>query len=106
MRTSTNIVDTALDEINFTIQLPKRGADGEFIKIKPFRSIGLQRLRGMALTTAIVPTGIATGAQMLYDVSKDEIEALRRYVPKWSKNSTLIPIRDDKGKLSYIDFLI
>ena len=104
MRTSTNIVDTALDEINFTLQLPKRGADGEFIKIKPFRSIGLQRLRGMALTTAIVPTGIATGAQMLYDVSKDEIEALRRYVPRWSKNSTLIPIRDDKGKLSYIDF--
>ena len=104
MRTSTNIIDTALDEINFTLQLPKRGADGEFIKIKPFRSIGLQRLRGMALTTAIVPTGIATAAQMLYDVSKDEIEALRRYVPSWSKNSTLIPIRNNDGKLSYVDF--
>jgi hypothetical protein len=104
MRTSTNIIDTALDEINFTLQLPKRGADGEFIKIKPFRSIGLQRLRGMALTTAIVPTGIATAAEMLYDVSKDEIEALRRYVPSWSKNSTLIPIRNNDGKLSYVDF--
>ena len=104
MRTSTNIIDTALDEINFTLQLPKRGADGEFIKIKPFRSIGLQRLRGMALTTAIVPAGIATAAEMLYDVSKDEIEALRRYVPSWSKNSTLIPIRNNDGKLSYVDF--
>jgi len=41
---------------------------------------------------------------MLYDVTKDEIEALRRYVPKWSKNSTLIPIRDKNGKLSYVDF--
>jgi len=104
MRTSTNIIDTALDEINFTLQLPKRGADGEFIKIKPFKSIGLQRLRGMALTTAIVPAGIATAAEMLYDVSKDEIEALRRYVPSWSKNSTLIPIRNNDGKLSYVDF--
>jgi len=104
MRTSTNIVDTALEEINFTIQLPKRGADGQFIKIKPLRSIGLQRLRGMALTTAIVPTGIATAAEMLYDVSKDEIEALRRYVPSWSKNSTLVPIRNEDGKLSYVDF--
>ena len=104
MRTSTNIIDTALDEINFTLQLPKRGADGEFIKIKPFRSIGLQRLRGMALTTAIVPAGIATAAEMIYDVSKDEIEALRRYVPSWSKNSTLIPIRNNDGKLSYVDF--
>jgi len=104
MRTSTNIIDTALEEINFTIQLPKRGADGQFIKIKPLRSIGLQRLRGMALTTAIVPTGIATAAEMLYDVSKDEIEALRRYVPSWSKNSTLVPIRNEDGKLSYVDF--
>ena len=104
MRTSTNIIDTALEEINFTIQLPKRGADGQFIKIKPLRSVGLQRLRGMALTTAIVPTGIATAAEMLYDVSKDEIEALRRYVPSWSKNSTLVPIRNENGKLSYVDF--
>ena len=101
MRTSTNIVDTALKEINFKIQLPGM-AKGEFVK--PFASIGKQRLRGMALTTAVVPASIATGAAMLYDVTKDEIEALRRYVPKWSKNSTLIPIRNEDGKLSYIDF--
>jgi hypothetical protein len=104
MRTSTNIVETGLKEINFTLQLPKRGADGKYLTIKPFASIGKQRLRGMALTTAVLPASIATGAAMLYDVSKDEIEALRRYVPKWSKNSTLIPIRNEDGKLSYIDF--
>ena len=40
----------------------------------------------------------------LYDVSQDEIEALRRYVAKWSKNSTLIPLRGEDGKLKYIDF--
>ena len=42
--------------------------------------------------------------QALYDVSKDEIEAMRRYVADWSKNSTLIPLRGEDGKLSYIDF--
>ena len=98
MRTSTNIVETALKEINFKIQLPSGAI------VQPFKSIGKQRLRGMALTTAVVPASIATGAAMLYDVTKDEIEALRRYVPKWSKNSTLIPIRNEDGKLSYIDF--
>ncbi len=98
MRTSTNIVDTALKEINFKIQLPSGAI------VKPYETIGKQRLRGMALTTAVVPASIATGAAMLYDVTKDEIEALRRYVPKWSKNSTLIPIRNENGKLSYIDF--
>jgi hypothetical protein len=80
MRTSTNIIDTALDEINFTLQLPKRGANGDFIKIKPFRSIGLQRLRGMALTTAIVPTGIATAAEMLYDGIKYKINQFQKDV--------------------------
>ena len=98
MRTSTNIVETALKEINFKIQLPSGAI------VQPFKSIGKQRLRGMALTTAVVPASIATGAAMLYDVTKDEIEALRRYVPKWSKNSTLIPIRNENGELSYIDF--
>ena len=33
------------------------------------------------------------------------MKALRRFVPDWSKNSTLIPIRDEEtGKLKYIDF--
>jgi hypothetical protein len=40
----------------------------------------------------------------LYDISQDELDALRRFVPEWSKNSTLIPIRDDDGDLRYIDF--
>ena len=101
MRTSTNIVDTALKEINFKIKLPGM-KPGEFVK--PFASIGKQRLRGMALTTAVVPTALVTAGQMVYDVTKDEINALRRYVPKWSKNSTLIPLRNEDGTLSYIDF--
>ena len=29
---------------------------------------------------------------------------MRRYVPEWSKNSTLIPLKDKDGKLEYIDF--
>jgi hypothetical protein len=29
---------------------------------------------------------------------------MRRYVPQWSKNSTLIPFRDKDGNLSYVDF--
>ena len=98
MRTSTNIVETALNEISFKIKLPSGAI------VKPFASIGKQRLRGMVLTTAVVPTSLALGAQMLYDVSKDEIEALKRYVPSWSKNSTIVPIRNEDGSLSYIDF--
>ena len=35
----------------------------------------------------------------------DEMEALRRVVPEWSKNSTLLPMgRDKNGYLKYVDF--
>ena len=44
------------------------------------------------------------GCKALYDVTEDEIQALRQFVPEWSKNSTLLPMRDDDGNLRYIDF--
>jgi len=38
-------------------------------------------------------------------VTEDEMKALRRIVPDWSKNSTLLPLgRDEKGNIRYIDF--
>ena len=32
------------------------------------------------------------------------MEAIKRYVPDWSKNSTIVPIRTEDGKLKYVDF--
>jgi len=97
IRTSTNIVETALKEINYSTVI-----NGQ--SVNPLRKRGLQRLTGMALTTAVLPLGTVAAAQAIYDVSKDEINAMRRYVADWSKNSVLIPFKDDKGKLSYVDF--
>ena len=65
---------------------------------------GFKRLLGMATFTTGVPIALTEGAAAIYDVSKEELSALRRFVPEWSKNSTLIPIRDDDGELRYIDF--
>jgi len=96
MRTGTNIVRRALKEINY--RDPETNA-------KVLQRIGMQRLIGFGVTTTAVPVAVVEGARAIYNVSKDEMEALRRYVPKWSKNSTLVPIRDDKtGKLKYVDF--
>jgi len=100
MRTGTNIVDTGLNEIfNFKI-IGKQGK-----VVTPFRTIGLRRLGGMAFTTAAVPYAAVEGMSALYDVTQDERAALRRYVADWSKNSTLVPLRDkETGKLKYVDF--
>ena len=71
----------------------------------PMYNIGATRAVGMAFTLNAVPAMAVEGAKALYDVTEDEIKALRQFVPDWSKNSTLIPIRDeDTGTLKYIDF--
>ena len=98
IRTSTNIVRRGLDEIFTTMKNDK----GE--TVRPLFKIGMQRLLGMGVTTAAVPYATTELGKALYNVSEDEIKAMRRYVADWSKNSTLVPLRDAAGKLKYIDF--
>jgi len=97
MRTSTNIVSRALDEIFYSTTVNGK-------QVNPFRTIGLQRLAGMTFTTAAVPSAAVAGMSALYDVTREEREAIRRYVADWSKNSVLLPLRGKDGKLKYIDF--
>ena len=97
MRTGTNIVSTALDEIFFTAKINGK-------EVNPLRARGLQRLTGMAATTVALPLGTVEMMQTLNDVSDEELQAMRRYVPEWSKNSVLVPFKDENGKLSYVDF--
>ena len=88
LRTSTNIFNTALKEI----------------KTPGLRSIGWQRMAGMSFATTMVPVGATKMAQYIYDVSEDELAAIRRFVAPWSKNSTIIPIKTDEGDYKYVDF--
>ena len=97
-RTSFNIMNRALKEINLTHTLD----DGRIVK--PLRKIGMQRMFGLATTVVAMPYGTVEAAKAIYDVTEDEMQALRRFVPEWSKNSTLVPIRDDDGTMKYVDF--
>ena len=97
MRTGTNIVQTALDEIFYTVKI--NGQD-----VKPLASRGYQRLMGMGITTTALPLGTVAMMQTIYDVNKEELDAMRRYVADWSKNSVLVPFRDENDNLEYVDF--
>ena len=88
LRTSTNILKTALKEIKDPV----------------LRGIGMRRLTGMAFTMAAVPYGATKLGQVLYDVSEDELAAIRRFVYPWSKNNTIIPGKDKDGNWKYTDF--
>ena len=97
-RTGTNIVRRALREINETITL----ADGTVVK--PMEAIGYTRLMGFTTTVAAIPVATTAAFQALYDVTDEEREAIRRFAAQWSKNSTLLPIKQEDGSFKYIDF--
>jgi len=98
IRTGGNVVERGLDEFFYTTRI-----NGKLVN--PLRTVGLRRLTGMAFTTAAVPAGVVAGMSALYDVTDDERKALKNYVAEWSKNSTLVPIRNmETNKLSVIDF--
>ena len=98
-RTGTNIVERALRDISYTIRLP----NGQLVN--PFRGIGYTRLMGFGLTVAAVPYATTEMFKVLYDVTDEEQAAIRRYVASWSKNSTILPIKDpETGEFKYVDF--
>jgi hypothetical protein len=97
-RTGANIVQRALREIKQTYTL----ANGR--TITPFEGIGYTRLFGFTTTVAAIPYAAQKMFQTIYDVTDDERAAIRRYVAGWSKNSTILPMKDEDGNFKYIDF--
>ena len=124
IRTTTNIAERGLKEMshelgegairvkgsNLTPTVTEILRDGSERVVKNSAYVdgsfgtGFKRLAGMATTLTAVPIAVTEGAKALYDVTSEEIDAMRRFVPEWSKNSTIVPLRLDDGELRYIDF--
>ena len=91
MRTGNNIMAQAIEEI--TSGIPA------------IRSIGYQRLFGFGSTVLGLPKALTEFYKAKNNVDEKEMSALRKFVPEWSKNSTLLPVgRDENGYLKYVDF--
>ena len=91
MRTGNNIIEQSIDEI--TSGIPQ------------LRNLGLRRLLSFGTTVGGIPYTMAEVFKAKNNVSDEEMKALKRFVPEWSKNSTLLPTgRDEKGNIKYIDF--
>ena len=98
-RTGTNIVSRALNDISYTIRLP----NGKLVQ--PFKGIGYTRLLGFGATVAGVPYATTEMFKVLYDITDEQQAAIRRYVADWSKNSTILPMKDpETGEFKYVDF--
>ena len=91
LRTGSNIIEQGI----------KERATG----IPELVSLGNKRLLSFGLTVGGIPKIAQESFKAMHDVDDEEMEALRRVVPEWSKNSTLLPMgRDKNGYLKYVDF--
>ena len=91
MRTGNNIIQQSIDEI--TSGVPQ------------LKALGLRRLLSFGTTVGGIPYTLSEVFKAKNNVSDEEMKALRRFVPEWSKNSTLLVTgRDEKGNLKYADF--
>jgi len=88
LRTTTNIAQRSIREIKDPV----------------LRNIGIKRLIGLGTVMYIAPNVVQSGFQILNDVTNEQLQAMKQYLPKWSKNSTILPIRSKDGELKYIDF--
>ena len=91
MRTGNNILQQSIDDI--TSGIPE------------LVGLGYKRLFSFGATIGGVPYGLTEMFKAKNDVTDKEMQALRKFVPEWSENSTLLPTgRDEDGNLKYIDF--
>ena len=91
MRTGNNIMTQAITDIHSGIPA--------------LQQLGYKRLASFGATVVGVPAALVGTMKAYHDVDDEEMNALRRMVPEWSKNSTLVPMgRDEKGYLKYTDF--
>lgn len=109
IRTGYNTLSRGYKDIKRGEQLFKLASDtGNEALAKAAEGItkeGYKRVISAGLVYTGVPLGTAYLAQKLTGTSDEEMDALRRFVPKWSKNSTLVPTgRTKDGNLTYIDF--
>jgi hypothetical protein len=87
LRTFPNTLKTAIDETRDPI----------------FAKMGYQRLAGMATTLTTLPPLAVWGFSQAYGFTEKKLDALREFLPSFSKNSTILPVYEN-GKYKYIDF--
>jgi hypothetical protein len=66
-------------------------------------NLGLKRLTSFGMTAAATPTIVGGVLKGLYGITNDMVAAIRRFLPDYSKDSTIWAYRDDDGEIIYID---
>ena len=57
------------------------------------RSIGARRLIGLGTTLAIIPPTVVEAFRGIYGITRDELAAMRKFLPEWSENLQLYQVK-------------
>lgn len=80
IRSGANIIELSLKEIANPV----------------LKAQGYKRLAAFGLTTGVVVPTASEIIRNLYGITKDQVAAVREFVPEFSKESVLFVYRDDK----------
>ena len=94
--------------VSFPAEILRTGANTINQGVKEFadettRGIGFQRLLGVGAFGLGSGKIIQEGAQLVTGVTNETINSLKEFLPTWSENSTIIPIKQG-GQIYYMDY--
>ena len=97
-----NFVSFPAEIIRTSMNITQQGI--RELKDPALRSIGARRLIGFGTAVSIIPPTVVEGFRSLYGITRDELSGMRRFLPEWSRESTIVPNKDKEGNLYYTDF--
>ena len=97
-----NFVSFPAEIVRTTFNITEQGL--KELSDPALRSIGARRLIGLGTTLAIIPPTVVEAFRGMYGITRDELAAMRRFLPEWSRESTIIPSKDKDGNYYYTDF--
>ena len=97
-----NFVSFPAEVIRTGINVAKQGF--KEINDPNLQSVGWKRLAGLGVFGVGMGEGAVLAGQLAYDVSNKTINSLKEFLPGWSENSNIVPIRKKNGELHFMDF--
>ena len=97
-----NFVSFPAEIIRTSMNIAQQGI--REVKDPALRSIGARRLLGFGVTLSVIPPVVVESFRGMYGIGRDQLSAMRRFLPEWSRESTIVPNKDKDGNLYYTDF--
>ena len=107
IRNTANIMEQSVREMGFKASkdlIERIGAKRAKDLEREIRAIGAQRASSYVASGIMVPKGVQLAALELNNMTEEELEKLKSFLPEYHRNNIIVPLSNPKdGKIDYID---